>query len=237
MSRNIIIAPQEYYHIYNRGNDRRIIFHDEADYDRFIKLMYIMNCRTNFSVSLLKKQGKWETCNEIDRGETLVDIGAWVLMPNHFHILVREKNYLTDGKDEQNEKSGMALFMQKLMTAYSMYYNKKYFRKGTIMESKYKAGHLDSDRYLKYIYTYIHLNPVALVENGWKKRQINNKAETLLFLQKYKYSSYSDYCGQKRFENAIINPVAFPGYFSTVTDFEDMIKEWVGYATNKQSSF
>src|SRR3989344_9515860 len=92
----------EFYHLYNRGTDKRTIFLDKQDYEHFLFLMYI--CNTFKSIEL-RNIGR-----NFDRGEGIVSIGAYCLMPNHFHILVREKI-----------EGGISKYMLKLMTAYSMY--------------------------------------------------------------------------------------------------------------------
>jgi len=76
-------APGEFYHLYNRGTEKRIIFLDKKDYQHFLFLMYI--CNTTRSIEL-RKIGE-----NFDREKILVDLGAYCLMPNHFHILVHEK--------------------------------------------------------------------------------------------------------------------------------------------------
>ncbi len=94
----------EYYHLYDRGVEKRKIFQSTQDYKHFIFLMYI--CNTEKSI-VLRDIGK-----KFNRGETIVDIGAYCLMPNHFHILIKEK---IDG--------GISMYMRKLMTSFSMYFN------------------------------------------------------------------------------------------------------------------
>src|SRR3989344_2913843 len=112
-------VPGEFYHLYNRGTDKRKIFLDEQDYEHFLFLMYI--CNTTKSIELRNISENFE------RGETIIDIGAYGLMPNHFHILVHEK---IDG--------GISKYMLKLMTSYSMYFNKKYERTGKLYEGVFK---------------------------------------------------------------------------------------------------
>ena len=109
----------EYYHLYNRGTEKRIIFLDEQDYKHFLFLMYI--CNTQKSIVLR------EIDELFDRGEAIIEIGAYCLMPNHFHILVREKI-----------ENGISTYMRKLLTAYSMYFNKKYKRSGKLYEGVFK---------------------------------------------------------------------------------------------------
>ena len=113
MSRKIIFSLGENYHIYNRGNDKRVTFQNKTDYDRFIALLYLCNSVKNIRLSDYPKV-KLEKLLDIKRGETIVDIGAYCLMPNHFHLLIHEKT-----------ENGISKFMQKLLTAYTMYFNKK----------------------------------------------------------------------------------------------------------------
>src|SRR3989344_1739298 len=130
----------EYYHLYNRGNGKHEIFHDNEDYQRFVALLCTCNSENNFRMFIIKESAKndpylWE------RGNQIVSIGAYCLMPNHFHILITEK-----------ESGGISKFMQKLSTAYVMYCNIKYERTGGLFEGKFKSEHLGTDQYLKYIF-------------------------------------------------------------------------------------
>src|SRR5665811_1016155 len=115
MSRNISIAPGEFYHLYNRGTEKRDIFTDRADRERFLALLYLCNTTEPVHIDdIQKSRGSTsrkiglEMLFEIEREDTLVDICAYCLMPNHFHLLVREK-----------EELGISRFMQKLMTGYT----------------------------------------------------------------------------------------------------------------------
>ena len=164
MTRKTILAPEEYYHIYNRGVDKRVIFLDTADHQYFLALLYLSNSRKSFIVSNIAKTHPREEFFDVDREDHLVAIGAYCLMPNHFHILIKE-----------NVEGGTSLFMQKLSTAYTMYFNAKYERTGALFQGTFKAKHIDNDRYLKYLYAYIHLNPAKMVDDGWKNRKITNK--------------------------------------------------------------
>ncbi len=219
MSRNFTFSLEEFYHIYSRGVEKRIIFLDNFDYNRFVISLYLCNSTNKVDIGDLLRQGlTLSDIFKIDRSGTIVDIGAWVLMPNHFHLLVKEKK---DG--------GLALFMQKLLTSYSMYFNHKYHRKGSLLEGTFKARHLDYDQYLKYQFTYIHLNPISIIDKGWKEKKIRDKKKAKIFLNDYKYSSYLDYFSQKRFEDKILNKTVFPEYFRTVSDFNEMINEWLNF--------
>jgi putative transposase len=204
----------EFYHIYNRGNSKQKIFNNKEDYERFIKLLFLSNGDNSFKIHFIKN----DVTYDFDRGERLVDIGAYCLMPNHFHILIK-----------QASDDGISKFMQKLTTAYVMYFNEKYKRTGSLFEGKFKSEHLGNDRYLKYVFSYIHLNPVKLVESKWKEIGIKNKDKTTNFLRNYKYSTFKDYLGENRIESIILDKKAFPNYFPNSRTFIKEILDWVNY--------
>ncbi len=144
-------------------------------------------------------------------------------MPNHFHILT------TQVGDEN-----ISNFMQKLSTAYSMYFNKKYQRTGSLFEGKFKAQHLDTDRYLKYIFSYIHLNPVKLIQGDWKEVGIKNQGEAFTYLNTYRYSSYLDFLEEGRTQGKILNIDVFPKYFPSKKSFLREIIDWLSYKDDFQ---
>ncbi len=221
MGRRIPIEIDEYYHVYNRGVDKRVLFKDKLDYFRFISLLYICNGQKHVNIHSFLKKKEGPSFFEIfyeKRGISLVSIGAYCLMPNHFHILLREK---TDG--------GVSTFMKKVLTAYAMYFNNRYKRKGVLFEGRYKAKHVDSDVYLKYLYAYIHLNPVKLINPLWKENKINNKKVANKFLKAYEFSSYQSYIGNKTLQKAILDMSEFPRYFDEMSDFKTMIKYWLNF--------
>lgn len=148
-----------YYHIYNRGVNKRKIFKDKQDYSVFLSYLkeYLLPCdhekllKTVTDVSstakekeLAKKQ--LQLNNFCDR----VFLIAYCLMPNHFHFLIKQK-----------DAQGMELLMRSLMTRYTMYFNKRHGRVGTLFQSSYKAVLIESDAQLWHVSRYIHLNPVS----------------------------------------------------------------------------
>lgn len=218
-------AENEFYHLYNRGVEKREIFLDKKDYDRFIKLLYLTNGTKHIGMRNIFRQGQSLTeIMLIDKGDELVSIGAYVLMPNHFHILITPKI-----------KDGVSLFMKKLSTAYSMYFNKKYNRTGALFQGAFKSEHVSNDTYLRYLYSYIHMNPVKLIEgeSNWKENGVNDIAKVKNFLNNFEFSSYQDYLGQNRPQAKILNKESFPNYF---TDAESSLKEihdWLTMSSQK----
>ena len=215
----------EYYHIYNRGNSKQNIFLDDQDRDRFTKLLYLCNSikSIRFREDIIDQK---INAFDFDRGKPIVSIGAWVLMPNHFHLYVTVSPRGTLGDLGDNS---ISLFMNKLSTAYSMYFNKKSERTGTLFEGSFKSTNINNDEYAKYLFSYIHLNPVKLIDPLWKEKGIKNIKKTLEFLNRYKWSSYHDYRGKKRPENKIISPKDFPDYFSDKRVFDEEIFDWLDY--------
>lgn len=211
--RRVPFVPDEYYHIYNRGNSRQRIFYSEADHNRFMTLLYL----ANGTQSLDFREINPDILFEYERGEQQVAIGAYCLMPNHFHILAIP---LVD--------DGMVTFMRKLSTGYSMYFNKKHHRTGALFEGRFKSEHVDSDRYLKYLFAYIHLNPVKLLQPDWQEKGITNLQETFKYLDQYQYSSYIDN-QVERPQSTILSRNKFPEYFTTKQAYDTEMRDWLTY--------
>ncbi len=217
MQRKFSFSIDEYYHLYNRGNDKRLIYLEQRDYIRFQCLLFLCNGSVSVNISESFPKGIFfQDIVGIDRNETLVDVGAYCLMPNHFHLLVREK-----------KENGISQFMRKTATAYSMYFNAKYERTGKLFEGAFKARHIDDDVYLKYLFSYIHLNPVKLIDKKWKVNRIQEKECARKYLENYSHSSYLDYRGKGRSEESILNRRAFPDYFDQPKEFNDFLDDWL----------
>lgn len=197
--RNISFTEKEIYHIYNRGVEKRNIFLDEEDRFRFVhnlfefndeapaaNIYYKENILTNKNQSYETKSRKIEI--ETKRRKLIVDILIFVLMPNHFHLLLR-----------QRQGEGIAQFMHKLGIGYTMYFNKKYERVGSLFQGTYKAVLARRDAHLLYLPYYIHLNSLDLKFPEWRTGEIKNYKEAMNFLENYRWSSYLDYIGKKNF--------------------------------------
>ena len=188
--RNINLSNDEYYHIYNRGNSKQIIFLDDHDKYRFMKLLLVMNQENRKNLADISKEEIF-----VKPIAPLVAIDAYVIMDNHYHILL-----------QQLQADGVTKFMQKVGTAYASYFNKKYKRMGSLYEGRFKAKHVTTDTHLKYLLAYIHLNPAKMINKNWKNglNSKEEKNEILLFLKNYKFSSFHDYLGIKRQEKEIL---------------------------------
>ena len=142
-SRNVIkqYVAHSYYHIYNRGVAKHPIFIDEQDKNYFLK---IIERHLDPNNTAMKADGL--TYRKFDKDLTLL---CYCLMGNHFHMLC----YVYE------DARALSLFMQSLLTAYTMYFNKRYKRVGTLFQGVYKASLICEESYLLHISRYIHLNP------------------------------------------------------------------------------
>lgn len=216
----ISFAPGEFYHTYNRGTEKRKIFLNKNDYRRFLLLLY--HCNDNKNVVLRLENKNFDSDSQ---KEKIVDICAYCLMLNHFHLLLHEKI-----------EGGISRFMQKLSIGYTMYFNKRHERNGVLFQGKFKSSHADEDEYLKCLLSYIHLNPVKLIDPRWKENGISDHNRAREYLRDYPYSSYPDYLGVDRREGVIITKEAMPNYFSSVADYERTVNDWLSFKSEDIST-
>lgn len=212
MTRQISFSTDEFYHIYNRGTEKRLIFARQRDYERFMALLHACNQSQRIEIDFRGPT------SEIFRPIKLplVDVAAYCLMPNHFHLLVREK-----------EPGNISKYMQKVSTGYTMYFNKLYERTGVLFQGKFKAEHVDNDVYLKHLVGYIHLNPIKLIEPTWQETRIKNQKAAEKYLDQYSHSSYLDYTGAARPQSAIVNKNALLDYYDLPIDFRSNMRAWL----------
>lgn len=193
MSNRAPIATGEWYHCYTRGVDKRTVFETPSDYERFLAYLYIGNGTHLLRLSNIQDRRLTSvlTNTRLQRGEPLVDIGAYALMPNHVHFVLR-----------QTHDQGIATFMQRVFTGYTQYFNNKRERTGALFSGTYKSKHILDDRYLKQVTAYVLLNPVELFEPAWKEGMGNlNHIEQQVIT--YPYSSLTDFYGSERPESII----------------------------------
>lgn len=148
--RKVSLVEKEYYHIYNRGVDKRNLFLDTNDLDRFLKSMLEFNV-TNPIGSLYenRKRKRGRLASTVDE-KPLVNFIAYGINRNHFHFML-----------EQVAEHGIEKFMHRLGTGYSKYFNAKNKRSGSLFQGKFKAKLIDSNEYLLHLSAYINLNDRA----------------------------------------------------------------------------
>jgi putative transposase len=127
----------EYYHVYNRGDNRERIFLDEQDFFNFLK-------RLKISLGLVTDPKLRIRSVPLGSFEVL----AYCLMDNHYHMLIQQK-----------AETAISTLINKVSTSYAKYFNAKYKRVGNIFQDTFRAKHIDNDSYLTYLSAYIHANP------------------------------------------------------------------------------
>lgn len=168
-----------FYHVFNRGVAKRNIFTNHSDYQRFLDTLYyyqFANPKPSFS------QYKRFKVQAFEKNPKIIDVIAYCLMPNHFHMLIRQKD---DG--------GIQHYMRKVLNSYTKYFNTRYRRIGPLFQGEFKAVFVESDEQLLHLSRYIHLNPYVdnIVEN----------------LSLFPYSSYLHYIGKGKSPLCTSEPV------------------------------
>jgi REP element-mobilizing transposase RayT len=167
-------AVGEYYHVYNRGTDKRDIFMDEKDLSRFYNNLSDFNkidpIGSVYELFLSKKLG-----TENKKSKPLVKFVAYCLNPNHFHLLITPV-----------VEQGIEKFMQRLGNGYTKYFNNKYKRSGVLFQGKFKSKHVDSNEYLLHLSVYINANNQLNNHHGHPMSTEHNFSKSSLpeFLEK-----------------------------------------------------
>lgn len=191
-----------FYHIYNRGVEKRQIFTTEKDYHRFLQTIYFYqfnNPRFPFS----RKQALLYQGRDFSSSPKFVEIICYCLMPNHFHLLIKQT---PDGNIQK--------FMQKVLNSYTKYFNTKHSRVGPLLQGTFKAVPIETDFQLIHISRYIHLNPYV--------------SDLSKDLDTYPYSSYPDYLGLSN--DPFCNKELVLNLFKDVKDYQEFMKGHADYA-------
>ena len=186
-NRLIPLENGEYYHIYNRGVDKRQVFMDKYDVLRFLKCMQVFN-----TVSPIGSLNKSELPKYFDEDKaSLVNIVAYCLNPNHYHFIL-----------EQVADGGISEFMKRLSGGYTWYFNNKYERTGALFGGRFKSVHVDSDVYLKHLSAYVNLNfkvhklsgsTAKLVKSSWEEYSKDKKGICHKSIVLDQFNSKADY--------------------------------------------
>lgn len=180
--RKTSIVQGEYYHIFNRGNNKQLIFFDKKDKVRFLFLIIYFQAHIFFEnigrqVSYFIKNEVFNMDVDLEKkllNKRNVELINFALMPNHFHLILCEF-----------KEGGISQYMQRVLCAYTKYFNAKYKKSGHVFQGPYKAVNIKNNNQLLYLSTYIHRNPREIPE--WKNKE---------YL--YPWSSYQDYLKDNR---------------------------------------
>lgn len=208
------------YHVLNRGVDKREIFLDKQDYFRFIHDLFVFNDKEILNTTFRSFQ-RINKDNDIEperkSRKLLVDIHAFCLMPNHYHLLLSPKI-----------EKGIAKFMHKLDMGYSKYFNAKHKRKGTLFEGNYKSILVTKESHFSHLPYYIHFNPLDLKFPEWRdgKLRKNSYKKAMEFLNSYRLSSHLDYIGTKNLPS-VSNRTFLTKILGKPQEYKQNIKQWL----------
>lgn len=188
----------EYYHVYNRGTDKRDIFMDEKDLSRFYNNLSEFNkvepIGSVYELFLRKKFGK-----EDKKTKPIIELVAYCLNPNHFHLLISPL-----------VENGIEKFMQRLGNGYTKYFNNKHKRSGVLFQGKFKSKHVDSNEYLLHLSVYINANNQISTTN-------RHRMSTEPRLSK---SSLPEFL-EKNLNNRLCNTEIILGQFKNKKEYKD----------------
>ncbi|MBI5138868.1 MAG: transposase [Candidatus Vogelbacteria bacterium] len=164
--RNLDFVEGEYYHIYNRGTDKRSIVEDAYDSNRFVQCLKELNVKDPIG-SMFENSFR----NKDTSSEPLVDIVCYCLNPNHYHLLL-----------SPHVENGIEKFMHRLGTAHTKYYNNRHKRNGVLFQGKFKAVYVADNDYLLHVSSYVNINDRVhqlgssaskLVRSSWDEYVLN----------------------------------------------------------------
>jgi len=172
-------VANEFYHVYNRGVDKREIFSDEADYARFWLYLNLLNDQRDGIMDRwknFKRDSKHPTLANFQRRELssrrpLVKIIAYCLNPNHYHFIL-----------EQSSAKGIEKFMHKIGTGYTNYFNQKKKRAGSLFQGRFKSSRINPNALL-YLSVYVNCN---------------SEVHGIASARNYRWCSFPDYIGERK---------------------------------------
>jgi len=211
--RAVVFMNGYIYHLFNRGVERRPIFFTVRDRERFVSLIeyyrfsQVTKSYSHYLKLSLPDQAAYRQI--LVKKPTNVDVLAYCLMPNHFHIAVK-----------QNIEHGIHLFLSNIANGYTKYLNTKRKRVGPLYQGPFKAVLVETDEQLTHLSRYIHLNPVI------------SGVISLKTLDTYPWSSFPDYLGYTHKTFVKLQPVR--GYFKNIQSYREFVYDQVEFAKERE---
>ncbi len=194
-----------YYHLYNRGVNKRLLFKNQKDYSTFLSFLKVYLSPPNLRGDSSQGRFPISPSKQLKNYANEIELIAYCLMPNHFHLMIR-----------QVSSEGINYFMRSLCTKYSRYFNTRYKRVGHLFQDAYKAVKITDEYQFTYLTKYIHRNPLDLPACKESPRRLGS----------YKYSSYGNYLGL--FAQDWVHKDEILSYFSKTTprlSYQNFVEE------------
>lgn len=196
-----MLVTGEFYHIFNRGVAKAPTFLEKRDYNQAISsLSHYVFTKPPMKFSRFKELSvneRYKIIKRMEKQNKLSEIICYVLMPNHFHLLLK-----------QTAENGISTFLSRFTNSYTKYFNTKHERVGPLFQGVFKSVHIDTTEQLIHLSRYIHLNPLTsyLV-----------KEKTLL---SYSWSSLTDYL---KGNSSLINSKYILSHFGSVRQYLEFV--------------
>lgn len=208
--RRVVLATGEHYHLFNRGNAYQPTFLNNRDYQRFSTTLEYYHypsppLRLSKYLLMAKEERAKLILNLKRKGDLIVEIICFCLMPNHFHLLVK-----------QSQEKGISRFMGLLQNSYTKYFNVKRKRVGSVFQGQFKAVRIETDEQLIHLSRYIHLNPHSSF-------LVKSKAE----LKTYPWSSFPDYLGKEK--HTFLKKKLITDFFKNTSDYRKFVFNQADY--------
>lgn len=211
--RKVVLATDEVYHLFNRGNFSQPIFLNAFDYRRFLKTLdfyrFSPHLARLFQFLEFSQERKKEYLKNISKkGKLLVQIFSFCLMPNHFHLLVKQK-----------DENGISKFMSQIQNSFTRYFNTKIRRQGFLFQGPFKAVRIETDEQLLHVSRYLHLNPYS-----------SHVVKSLDDLKTYPWSSLPDYLGERKYP--FLNKEPVTSFFKNQKEYQKFVFNQADYQRN-----
>lgn len=207
--RKIQFINNEYYHIYNRGIDKREIFLDEEDYLKFLRSLKDFNNQSYYEqrAQIVRSSGFKELSSFLEQSEKIVEVVCYCLVSNHFHLILKQIN-----------NKGISNFLHKIGTSLTNFFNKKYQRSGSLFQGPYKAVHINNNDYLLWLSAYI---------NG------NIQIHGITNAQNYKWSSYKNYLKLEN-DEVLVNNEIILSQFKNIEEYKNFVEVVIKESKNRK---
>lgn len=193
---------QNYYHLYNRGVAKQKIFSSDGDYEHFLKTFGFYLEKSPKTKLSHADEKEIKILNITRPKKPLVMVLGYCLMPNHFHLLVKQ---LSD--------NGISIFMRRSLDSYTRYFNTRYERIGPLYQGRFKAICVENDEQLLHLSRYIHLNPFL----GHLTQKPND----------YPWSSYHFYLNNQTLR--LCNPKFILDVAGSKKEYEEFVNDYASY--------
>jgi putative transposase len=208
--------PNSFYHLYNRGTDKRLIFLDHQDFLTllsYFRLYLTPRKKLRRQIKGFKLTHKPTQINSLIKAlnnnfANKIQLHAYILMPNHYHLLLKQTN-----------SYDMPAFIQTIFTCYAYYFNARHKRSGRLFQSIYRAKLIKTDRYFAHLARYIHLNSSKLQAKNYPKyRSWQSWAD-------YPYSSCQYYLSESK-QCSWLTKGFLQSYFSSTEEHKSFLKNY-----------